>query len=268
MKVATILPKKHLHLTKDDDYFMCLAPAVAADAEYAKFFQDRAAEGKYVIMDNGVIEGEPKPIEELIELALSINATELVLPDIFREKDATLRAVFSALDKVAISPYKGKVMAVAQGSNYEENRECLEMFMNWPINAVGLPKVMTHDNKDTQARIRIANWFLKQMDEFHEVMNRMPAWGMELHLLGCWGAPLEIGMAKSRTGDRIRGVDSGIAFMYTKRNMLISDGPKEYVHIDFSNDEVNEELLKENIKEWKESCTNVSRREGLFTVLK
>src|SRR3989337_2874228 len=90
-KIATIVPLAHLNEIKDDDYFMALSYAIS-NSEYAGFFNERAGEGKHVILDNSAVElGEPEDFKGYLEKAMAIHASEIMLPDVFRDPEATLR---------------------------------------------------------------------------------------------------------------------------------------------------------------------------------
>lgn len=86
MEIATILPTKYLGMREDGQYNMCLAHLMDRPA-YRDFFREQSRKGFFVLMDNGVVEtNEPLKMEELIEIAEDIGATEMVLPDAIRDK--------------------------------------------------------------------------------------------------------------------------------------------------------------------------------------
>ena len=121
MKIATILPTKHLSLEADSDYHMCLAHLMDND-EYRKFFEWQVARGAHVIMDNGVVEtGEPLPAHKLFEIAAASGITEMTLPDKINDRMVTSHLHEYALDLLACFYCSDqKVMLIPQGGNRED----------------------------------------------------------------------------------------------------------------------------------------------------
>lgn len=247
MKAATILPTPYLHLIKDDTYHMCLAHLIDVDPTYTAFYEQigkNKDNGKYLIMDNGVIEGDQRPIEELVKKALMIGADELILPDVFLDKDATLEKSYEALRYVKDNFPIG-LMAVPQGKDLDEWLDCANAMLDWDIDCIGIPKVLTKVlGRDGRLNV------------LHMLGNRLR--GLDVHLLGCWTSPIEATLIERavKNGDirPVRGIDSAIAYVYSREGILISDADRPSGHIDFSAHDADEELLKRNIKMWQDAC--------------
>lgn len=247
MKTATILPTNYLSLISEDDYHMCLAHLIGKDKEYTNFYHTMGnTPGKYVIMDNGLIEGDPRPIEELVEKACEIRAHEIILPDVFRDTEATLEAACEAMDYLNdFENLPFRLMAVPQGDTLDEWLYCAEQMIEWDIDCLGIPKVLV-DIVGRDGRLEA----LKALG------NRVR--GLDIHLLGCWETPLEITMIEKAVQQKIikpvRGVDSAIPYVYAREGLLLNQTERPAGHIDFSDKGTDIELLKKNIEMWKDSC--------------
>lgn len=256
MKVATIVPQNYLKYTRNDDYFMCLANLLFEPGyeKYTDFFRARALEGKYVIMDNGLIEGNQRPIEELLDKANKIGASEMILTDVFMKKDETLEAIRKDMEFLENVEHPN-IMMVPQGSTADEWVECahqLCMDYNTKNFTLGIPKVLTHlDGRDA----RVAAIY--RLAEVCPVAKHRT-----VHLLGCYRSPLEILVIDaldeeiSRNLPKVRGVDSALPFVFARAGRRInqSDRP-DSDPIDFKESKVNTRLLKKNIREWKSACS-------------
>lgn len=256
MKVATILPQNYLHLTLDDNYFMCLGHLINEPGyeQYTRFFAERANEGKYVIMDNGLIEGNQRPIQELAKKAMLIGASEMAVTDVFCDCEATLDAIGRDLD-VLNNVEHPHVMLIAQGKDIDEWVHCAhQLIMRYRTAdfTLGVPKVLVElGGRDG----RIAALY-----KLCEVCP--PAKHLTVHLLGCWTTPLEILMLDkiqeggSRCLPQIRGVDSAIPFVFARAGKRVNESDRpDKDPINFQHTVVNERLLKRNIKDWKKACS-------------
>lgn len=249
MQLATILPTHYLHLIEGRPYHMALAHLVGKDTAYTEFYKRQVVEHKsFVLMDNGVIEGAPQPIEVVCKRAELINATEIILPDVFKSCEETLEKTYAAIDFVKKNYPHLKMMAVPQGQSVEEWLECANIMLDWDIDTIGIPKVLTSlGGRD--ARLQV----LAQLNE--DCPKQMKS--VETHLLGCWENPIECTMvAKAvQQGDLlpVRGCDSAIAYVYARDNMLITQGPRPSGAIDFGAKDAEESCLLENIEIWENS---------------
>jgi len=253
MEYATILPDAYLHLVENDNYHMALAhriqPNHINDA-YTNFFKRQGArEGSYVILDNGVIEGDPRSIDEIIAKARSIGADEIILPDKLMDCDATLEMSYEALLVAKSIAPELKIMAVPQGEDLEEWLSCANIMLDWDINCIGIPKVLTK---------------LGGRDGRLEALRAMGRRfrGLDIHLLGCWESPLELVLIQ-KYADKlhiqpVRGVDSVIAYVYAREGLSISQASRPSGAVDFAAHDASEELLVSNIAIWK----GMSNRDG------
>lgn len=267
MHAATIVPQQHLHLIAWQPYHLALAHLIKADGfnKYTQFYKDMATKAdKYVIMDNGLIEGDPRPLEELVTKALWLGADELVLPDTFRDGSATYRQLWESLEWLRQNDLLGRIktMAVVQGSTFEEWVHYAEKTMTLGVDVIGVPKVLSQlpaEKEENQPFTGMhARYHALRILRDQLVKNKK-----EIHLLGCWDSPLEIKQCAAGVtlGDlpEIRGVDSAIAFVYAEQGMKMSEGERPQGKIDFDSRTLDPDdlTLKYNIAMWQAECKHI-----------
>lgn len=239
-KIASIVPLEHLEATRDDRYFMALSFAMD-NTRYTSFFADRVAEGKYVILDNSTVElGEPEDFTVYLGKAMTIDASEIVLPDYLYKTAKTLDAVDWAIWAAEKAGYKGNLMAVPQGETVEQWLGCAFAMLSKPIHTLGISRRYTQMFGGTREGI---------------VQRLIPALGrVKIHLLGCAGDPVGDGAELLRRSS-VRGIDSSIASIFTSCSMTYSPSePRPAAGIDVRYDRYAGGLLKENLERWKARC--------------
>lgn len=256
MKVATILPQAFLHFAKNDDYHMALGHLVGKEGfeAYTQFFAHAGKNpDKYVILDTGLIEGNARPVDELLEKAMSINADEMALNDVFMNHTETLRESYEAmayvLDQYA---YHGtehpRLMVIPQGATLEEWVACAKEMLKWPVQTIGVPKVLTKlEGRDAR---------LKALMEIQEHLG-----DKEVHLLGCWETPLELKVIENATRaghiKPVRGCDSAIAYAYAREGIRITDDARPEGAINFAAQHCDLDTLQYNIDVWKKEAATL-----------
>lgn len=256
MNIATILPQNYLHMTRDDSYFMALGHLIGKPGyeDYTNFFIERTSEGKFVMMDNGLIEGDQRPIEELARKATGIGASEMILTDVFCKKEETLAAIEHDMEVLKGIPHP-KPMLVAQGETIEDWVDCAhQLIMRYRTDewTLGVPKVLVKlGGRDG----RIA--------ALYDLVERCPiARHMTVHLLGCWQSTLELTILdklttvqKSEHLPHVRGVDSAIPFVYARAGLdLYSADRPDSDPINFQESKVSKLLLRKNIYKFRRAA--------------
>lgn len=244
--VATIVPKAHLNELKHDKYFMCLSMA-ARDTEYFNFFARRAAEGRFVIMDNSAVElGYPQPFPEYYELAERMGVSEIMLPDIFQDAEATITAAEDALAWLrTVSPHwAGHIMGIPQGKTQLEWMQCAANLKKFrEITTIGISY-----RYDELWNGRENATYLFGNDVF-------------IHYLGCKADPLIDVFPVLRAG-RVRSVDSAGPSIYAKHGMEWNPNvPRPKRDVDFLTDNYDTELLKRNIGRYIARCNGLAQYE-------
>jgi hypothetical protein len=260
MKVATIVPQNYLHLTRNDDYFMCLGNLIGAPGmeKYTEFFKARCKEKKFVIMDNGLIENDPRPLAELAQKSIDLGVSEMVMTDVFCDKDKTLAAIASGMEQLKDCEHP-RLMLVPQGATIEEWVDCAHEIIvlysrGGHMFTLGVPKVLVKlGGRDGRVAALTA------------LMDRCPvARFMTCHLLGCWTTPLEITMLDKLTRQgffpNVRGVDSALPFVYARAGKgITSQDRPDSEPVNFEKTTVNPFLLRSNIRKWRKAADSRSK---------
>lgn len=146
MKMAHIVPIPDLDLIKDNEIFMCLAHLALKNEEYKKFYADRAAEGKFVILDNGTAEGSLVSFQDLTKMIREIIPSEVVIPDILHEGEESLKLADKFLNHIVkTDAIRGSLrfMMAVQGNTLEEYIRSVDAVSKWGIvNTIGASKFM------------------------------------------------------------------------------------------------------------------------------
>lgn len=252
MQIATIVPTIALDLVENDEYHLCLVQELRKRGKYFEFYKRMAQEGKFVIVDNGAAEGETASIEEVHELAVEIGASEVQLPDVFFDARRTLDESRKGLEYLHKKGWKGKIMAIPQGSDLLAWEACLEELVYLEgVTTIGLPKNLVLLGGDN-ARLKIlVRWMI----------GLIIAREVDAHLLGVWKDPREITKITTLIGilKFIRGVDSGIAAIYTQAGLLLDpekhEKPgKNQAYLNFDSHDIDLGLLWRNIRRWRGYC--------------
>jgi hypothetical protein len=225
MKLINIFPLGNLGMHHSQDMHMFLTHLVEKYPFYAKFA--RSVKG-YKILDNSLIElGGSVELQRVLDAAAHIDADEIILPDVFCDGTATVRATQAAIQELrTIYPdgnFPYKIMAVAQGKDEKEWYECYKFLVNDPyIDVVGIPKVLA--KKHPQGR----PYFVNNLCE----LDKKPH-----HLLGLWYSTNEFNEYKHI--DDIRSCDT-VLLGYMAKHGLRADGVRPDGHtVDLENDVIN-----------------------------
>lgn len=253
MKMASIVPQNFLELTAEADFHMALAHLIGLPEfeTYTRFFKERKP-GSFCIMDNGVIEGNPMPIDIIIDRALMIDADEIVLPDAYKDVKETIYMIGEAIKRLQLRfgnhNWPFKLMAVPQGHDYNSWMVCAGEIINKYseyIDTIGIPKHLIETMENRDARLYAISDLADELD----------LEGFDIHLLGCWKTPLEVlTIAKaSEQGiiPKVRSCDSAIPYVYARNGLRFSDDDRpDKDPIDFKKGYCNAMLLAYNILSW------------------
>lgn len=152
-----IIPQVPCKYTKDfptEIEFILLHKLINNEA-YRNYYIENKNNGKFKILDNSAFElGAGLSDELLMEWAEKINATEIIIPDIYGDKDKTLELMKSFLTKYPDCKYK--LMAVPQGKDSTELNNCFsEMMTERKITCIGLNKLWKRDKSKPHKRTEI-----------------------------------------------------------------------------------------------------------------
>lgn len=190
MKVASIVPVHNIEYTFGGDYAMLLA-------HLQDYYPARVAgDNCYRIIDNSLIElGGAVDMTYLIDAAIKCDANEIILPDVFCDREDTLKSVENSLEwlnKTGCAE-RFRLMAVCQGSTAKEFEDCFARLVGIPeIHCIGIPKVS--ETLHVEGR-----------PFFEYLWEGCPK---DIHLLGCWTSLEEI--KKYKHPEAIRSIDTCI----------------------------------------------------------
>ena len=117
-------PKSIFHEVQkvtDGDY--ALVNLFAEDPEYYQLFVDALADGREVILDNGVFElGTAWDSAEFASWICKLKPTWYVVPDVLEDGERTVTQFFNFIEQYPDLP--GKRIGVAQGKDYDDMVKC------------------------------------------------------------------------------------------------------------------------------------------------
>lgn len=129
------------------DYHLLIAPIVLKlDWQYANFF-NKENPGKFIILDNGVIEqGVSSDLRALATAAAIVNADVVVMPDTIDDGSMTVKQVENALyywHKNSDVTGRFQTMGVVQGKSWEECIECARKLVEAGVDWLAVPRGLT-----------------------------------------------------------------------------------------------------------------------------
>lgn len=258
IKMAGIVPQQYIEQIKNDEIHMALAQLINVPGmeTYTRFYKEWRKYYSYLILDNGAAEGKTMPIEKIVDKAELIRASEIVLPDVYKNGAKTIEMHTHAIDYL-LNKYGDKesipfkLMAVPQGNSKDEWMSCAKSLLTTfsdIIDTVGIPKhlIETFENRDGRLE---ALALLDQETDFN-------IRDYEIHLLGCWKTPLEVlVVAKAaEQGDipMVRSCDSAIPYVYARAGLRFDDDDRPDSNpIDFKNGICDEVQLAFNLNDWR-----------------
>lgn len=190
-------------------YHMTLGQHLLRDETYRRFYTDLARRGHFIMVDNGAAEGDCPPFKDVANVAWSIGADEVVMPDVLRDGMATA-ALWGNEDWRYVPPKKRCV--VPQGDSVEEWCEMVDVLTKKDLvfATIGIPKSL---ERFPGGRAKALEHIRKRnLHEYHHI-----------HMFGVYRNPQEEIMAARMAlpGD-VRGIDSGcaVAFAQQGKDML------------------------------------------------
>jgi len=191
MKIAYIAPKSMAKYTIIGDFHFIVPQNIATFYKVSK---------KFKMLDNGAYEGGAIDFDDLLMMAEGLHVDEIVIPDVIKDKDATLKNVHVLIKKV---PDEFKIAVVPQGKTVAEFLECFHKLSKMP-------------NVDT---ICFPKWLgpLRPMVIHYLHKNERLSYRFNYHLMGL-DNPLEL---YTYEGLGIRSVDTSMPFTYAYHYKVI-----------------------------------------------
>lgn len=239
--IAHIVPIAGLSEIENDPLQMSLAQLVNKDKNYLLHYKREIKKGNFVIMDNGAFEGEDLSNEQLYQLYLMLEPTELVLKDILYGGEESFKVTEESYNFFKARNVKSKLMGVPQGKSLDEWCEQAKKVIDLGVDTIGIPRVLA--KIDPNNRIRAA--------EFVRDYNL----DVDIHLLG---AAEDFGETKEvLESTNIRSMDTSLAYMLaqkeTQKTSLKNKRPNSSIDFEgpFENKEeflVHKEYMDKTIK--------------------
>lgn len=245
MKVALILPYDALSLLSlyDTGYQLVLPHLCWEKQEYFETYRDL---GGFKIMDNGAAEGVEVYHVDLHDVAISVGADEIVVPDVLGDCDGTIAKVRS-FERWA-RPDQFQYAGVVQGSNMAEIVKCLNFYdgEEW-ISNVHIPRIL---NRVIHRTFRFT--FLEAL--FGQTGSRYQYRFDHIHCLGASEWIRECSALASVP--IVRGMDTSLLASMAIARRPIDMPDAEYVQRqpDFFNAKINRSSVI-----WKVLCGNIER---------
>jgi hypothetical protein len=223
MKLALIPPFSMLDLATPQDYQLLL-PRNFRDQIYAQWavkdiLQDPE---QFTILDNGLAEDQQIDDIALLAMASYYKPSELVVPDVMRERGASIDWALKFIDmKVCLDPedypYDGRYAFVAQGRTYHEALECAKQYIDNPLlhnfaNTIMIPRHLV-TAQEPHARLIVAGALYEYIGDRK----------VDIHLLG--GSrffPREIYYA-AKDYPFIRGMDTSMPFVFGMQGVHVDE---------------------------------------------
>jgi hypothetical protein len=213
MKIAHIVPTKFADaLLSKHSYFLALAHLVVEDSEYASWYQKQSAAGKYVILDNGLEEGQCMEMDSILAAADRIHAAEIVLPDVWKDGPISTAVSLRALEHPLLKESSVKIAAVVQGKDRASWIASFDELRKDPrIHTLMIPKNLD-EGWGYGGRFAACAYLsaTSRIDKEHEY-----------HLLGVWTDPIEVYL-HAHYNKWIRGLDTALAFQAGYQEVSLS----------------------------------------------
>lgn len=252
---------KEVQKVTDGDY--ALVNLFDEDPEYYQLFVDALADGREVILDNGVFElGKAWDAEEFVKWIRKLQPTYYIVPDVLEDGELTVARFFEFIHKYPNLP--GKRIGVAQGRNYHEMIWCykaIEPYCDMVAMSFDFSWFQNPDSTSspyTQAMVG-RRMMLKRMVDEHVINTSKPH-----HLLGVM-LPQEVRyytyVAQRDMFSWIYSIDTsnpvvhGLKYIkYMGHGLNSKERQKLYTMINSKVDDAQMEAIMHNIEVFRRFC--------------
>ena len=141
MNIVVISPINDLNISENiDNQYMVLAWLLQEEPKYLDYFKKiHSKHDCYVTLDNGLNEGRLVKGQELVDLAVAINADEVITPDVYMDGFHTVQETSLFLNNHLEELKDINVMAVPQGNDKPSFTACFSTFLrDKRINTLGV----------------------------------------------------------------------------------------------------------------------------------
>jgi len=264
MKLAIISTIPNTNLSELGDIGMCLAQLTLKHKDYYNFFKEYK---KSLILDNGEYENEQIEPSELIELAIDLKPTYIVLPDKFKDGYKTMERVQTFLKdyRHLLNENGIKTIGAIHYKKGEDITKILKYYDEEPnIHLIGIGLDCLEDFEIDIKKNVWYNHLKKYLDEgflfktlrrnsfileYRRLLNK------DIHLLGCHN-PFEVHIFRKYCN--VISCDTSSAIMLGMKKTLINNvhgiKGKPFQHLNFHKKLEEEEVkfAEDNIRLIKE----------------
>lgn len=234
---------------KFNDYHYCL-PHLLDNDKYFNFFKDASKRKEFIIMDNGLFEGESHTTEDLIERLNEIKPNIFIVPDAWNNPTITYRNAKAWMTGHMHELHrKTKLMAVVQAENVPD---AIEMYSS-------LSSGLRYDH----IALNHAGVFYKELYEhqnpllslmmgrvkFIKTLRKLSSFSPSIHhhLLGTT-LPNEFSSYKGKEYDFIKTIDTSNPVIYGLKHgkypdEVLLDKPKEKLETYFNQRLTSQQIL-------------------------
>ncbi|WP_416971639.1 hypothetical protein [Streptomyces sp. 4F14] len=199
------------------------AQRVLSDDSYRGFFARESERGAEIIVDNGLFDlGRALPVPDLVAAATAVAAREIVLPDVMRDGEATLKASEQAAREIQeLAGDAFRLCAVLHAADDEEWLRTYDAFVTggW-VGAIAFPASRRPDPARQLCRTR---WAATAHLEEHGMVDDRIVY----RLLGL-GRTGHLELVEQREHEWISSVDGAAPVILGAMGIaLLPDGPYE-----------------------------------------
>ena len=258
MKTFVIPPVSQLQLIDYGDHYFCLTQLYIKHAHYREFFKQKVADGKFVLLDNGIGDGTPITQDVLYEVTKDLMPSEVIPLDTLFDSRRTLENVFDFINRLRDDNLLDKIdiFAVAQGNTFDEWIYCYKALLSIEevktigMSKLSIPWVVSRSTKDTNIG--------RDRNVMYDFLKNSGLIQKSLHMLGSGG----VDEYEHYKGDPfVRSSDSCVAVWSAMNGISFDESykriptPKNYFDL-----EINEQavaLAIENIRIFKDILSEV-----------
>lgn len=139
-----IPPNNHLEMMHHGARYFCLSQIYLKNEEYRKFFKARVAEGAWVTLDNGAGDHETVTRQQVLDIAIDLQPSELIPLDILFDGQKTYDNLVWTIEQMKNIPSlkNVEIFACPQGHDYFEWLWLYQEMLNMPeVRTIGMSKL-------------------------------------------------------------------------------------------------------------------------------
>lgn len=217
MKFALITPPYYYETIAEQNlgYQFVLAQYLE-DRKYFEVYEYFRHQGHFIMMDNGAAEfGHSIGLDDLEREVKRLQPDEVILPDVLRDRRATLTLTREALP---LFP-RWQRAVVPQGKDWAEWELCARTLVGWGAATICVPKLL-----EDYPGGRLKALSIIEENRWH--------WDHHVHLLGIWEKPLFEIEQVVKNYPWVRGIDSGAPIAYAQAGKSIKHPKRESLQWD------------------------------------